>query len=254
MLLLSWCFSLLSGLLKTPLASIRACHDTCLEKKLPENIFLSKYSILQKYKVFHGSVLVSMTISQGKLLRAQLEFLGKKEKRERLPGKSCEHLGHRWPHILSSLGAEMIYSARLPIYLPLPLSLSLVRGVLLCEWFTILWSKVLLCRPVVRFLVSTIGDRGQSPGRDKGRAKNLNSAFPLVSKQVGHLAISSSAVDMSKCPSYTFSLLKTFLFDTGMKVSSATGLSPCLWNKTVIFLTLLLKYIVHQVKPKWNRL
>jgi len=31
--------------------------------------------------MFYGIVLVSMKISQGKLLRARLEFLGKKEKR-----------------------------------------------------------------------------------------------------------------------------------------------------------------------------
>lgn len=48
------------------------------KKKLPENVLLSKYIILQKYKMFYGSVLVSMKISQGKLLRARLELLGKK--------------------------------------------------------------------------------------------------------------------------------------------------------------------------------
>lgn len=56
--------------------------------------------------------------------------------------------------------------------------------------FTVLQSKELLCRPVVRLLVSTIEDRGQSPRRDKGRTMTWNSAFPLVSKQVGRLAIS----------------------------------------------------------------
>lgn len=56
-------------------------------KTLLENILLSKYNILQKYKMFH-EVFVSMKISQGKLSRARLKFLGKrKENRKLLPGK-----------------------------------------------------------------------------------------------------------------------------------------------------------------------
>lgn len=109
-----------------------------------ENILVSKYSILQRYKMLHRSVLVSMKNSQ------------EKKKRERMTvWEIVWLLGHWWPHILSSMGAEVNYTAHLPICLPLPL--FSVRGILLCEQFAILQSKKLLFRPVVRFLVSTIG-------------------------------------------------------------------------------------------------
>lgn len=78
-------------------------------------------------------------------------------------------------------------------YLPAsPISLSLVRGILWYELFTILQSKDLLCKSGFRFLVSTIEAR--VPVAIK-QDMNLNSLFPLLSKQVGHL-VTTPVMDM----------------------------------------------------------
>lgn len=159
-----------------------------------------------------------MKISQGKLCRAKLEFL-KKTKRENYSlENSVTTQGSDDPTYVQpgSRGDLYCTSAYLSAS---PISLSLVRGVLWCEWFTILWSKELLWKSGVRFLVSTIEAR--VPVGIK-QDINLNSPFPLLSELVTLLLLWWIWVQMSLL---TFSLLKTFSFKAEVKVISETELS-----------------------------
>lgn len=157
MLYLSWCFSLLSGLSKPHLECIRTLSWQLFGKKqnktLLENILLSKYSILQKYKMFHGSVCFNENFS-GKTFKGLTGIIREKEKR-----RENYSLGNSDAPICvqPGCGGDLYFMSA---YLSAsPISLSLVRGVLWCEWFTILWSKELLCKSGVRFLMSIIEAR-----------------------------------------------------------------------------------------------
>lgn len=88
-----------------------------------------------------------------------------------------------------------------------PISLSLVRGMLWCEWFIILQSKELLCKSGIRFLVSIVEAR--VPVGIK-QDLNLNSPFPLLSKQIDHLVISPVADMGPNVPLNFFDFLKNF--------------------------------------------
>lgn len=88
-------------------------------------------------------VFVSMKISQGKLSRARLEFIVKKRRENCSLGNSMTTWGSDDPIFVQpeSRGDLYCMSAFIPASL---ISLSLIRGILWCEWFTILQSKELL--------------------------------------------------------------------------------------------------------------
>lgn len=187
-------------------------------------------------------VFLSMKISQGKLSRARLEFLGKKKREEKITTWEIV-----WPPVvvmtlyMSSLGAEVTCSVCLPIYLPLQFLWALSE--VFCGVNHSPFSSK-------RFLVSTIEAR--VPVGIK-QDMNLNSPFPLLSKQVGHLVI-IPVMDMDPNVPLDFFTFKNTFIQCWSKSQ--------LWNRTFppvpeinsLYSCLLLKCIIHQVNPPWNRM